>query len=112
MAARRRPCRRHPGRAREGEPGETYCVGTGERISNLSIAKQIAEHVGLSQDKIEHVEDRRGHDRRYAVDASRIQTLGWQPKQRFEAGLVETVKWYLDNRIWWEHFVRAAGGRV
>lgn len=96
----------------KGAPGGTYCVGSGERVSNLSIAQQIAEHVGLGQDGIELVEDRRGHDRRYAVDSSRLQELGWRPEQGFDAGLIETVKWYLDNRIWWEHFVRTVGGNV
>lgn len=88
-----------------GSPGERYCVGTGETTANIDIVKGIVDRLGLAPDVIEHVEDRRGHDVRYAVNATKIQKLGWQPHYSLREGLGETVDWYKNNRPWWEHFI-------
>ena len=86
----------------EGRPGEIYNVG-GEEHENLEITTRIVELTGASPDLVRHVEDRAGHDRRYALDDSKVRGLGWSPRHSIgEAGLAETVAWYRDNRAWWE----------
>ena len=89
----------------KGKVGETYCVGgLTEDINNLEIIKRILKILGRGEDMIEFVQDRPGHDRRYAVDWSKIQKeLGWEPLHSFDEWLGKTVKWYEDNRQWWEH---------
>lgn len=87
---------------REGAPGEIYNVG-GEDHENLEVTHRILELTGAGQSLIKHVEDRAGHDRRYAVDDAKLRALGWSPQHSFgEAGLPETVDWYRSNRAWWE----------
>jgi dTDP-glucose 4,6-dehydratase len=86
----------------EGAPGEVYNVG-GEDHENLEVTHRILELTGADARLIRHVEDRAGHDRRYAVDDAKLRALGWAPQQSFgEGGLPETVAWYRDNREWWE----------
>ncbi len=86
----------------EGAPGEVYNVG-GEDHENLEVTHRILELTGADPDLIRHVDDRAGHDRRYAVDDAKLRALGWTPQHSFgEAGLPETVDWYRDNRGWWE----------
>lgn len=87
----------------KGKIGETYLVGGLTRdISNLEVALLILKHMNLGEDKIEFVKDRPGHDRRYAVDWSKInQELSWQPQHSFEDWLKETVNWYHGNEAWW-----------
>jgi dTDP-glucose 4,6-dehydratase len=86
---------------REGEPGGVYNVA-GEELENLDVVRRIVELTGVSPALVRHVEDRPGHDRRYSVDASRLRSLGWEPRRAFDEALVETVTWYRDNRSWWE----------
>ena len=87
---------------REGAPGEVYNVG-GEEHENLEVTHRILEVTGADPSLIRHVEDRAGHDRRYALDDEKLRTLGWKPSHSFgEAGLPETVEWYRANRAWWE----------
>jgi dTDP-glucose 4,6-dehydratase len=86
---------------RRGEAGDVYNVG-GEERENLDVTKLILELTGGGPGLVRHVADRPGHDRRYAVDSSRIQQLGWNRKQAFEDGLTETVAWYEGRRDWWE----------
>lgn len=89
----------------EGQPGETYNIGADNERSNLEITKMILEILGKSEDMIEYVKDRPGHDRRYAVDATKMIDLGWNPDypmENFEQGLRETVDWYLNNKEWVE----------
>ena len=88
----------------DGKVGETYVVGgLTEDISNLEVAKRIIHILGKSEDMIEHVEDRPGHDRRYAVDWSKIKSeLGWQPQHSFDEWLAKTVEWYKQNESWWK----------
>jgi dTDP-glucose 4,6-dehydratase len=88
---------------KNGRAGETYCLGGGGEMSNLDLAKNILELMGESEDKIEFVADRRGHDRRYAINSSKAQSeLGWKKDADFSAGLKETIEWYKNNRSWWE----------
>lgn len=82
---------------RGGRAGDVYCVGAGQEMSNLSVAKRVIDFVGSGS--IEFVEDRKGHDRRYAVDASKIRALGWAPEVlSFVDGLRETMTWYREMR--------------
>jgi dTDP-glucose 4,6-dehydratase len=86
---------------REGEPGSVYNVG-GEEHENLEVTRLILQLAGGDPALIRHVEDRPGHDRRYSLDSSRIEKLGWKPLVPFDQGLAETVAWYRDRRDWWE----------
>lgn len=89
----------------EGQPGETYNIGADNERSNLEITKMILGILRKSEDMIEYVKDRPGHDRRYAVDATKMIDLGWNPDypmENFEQGLRETVDWYLNNKEWVE----------
>jgi len=87
---------------REGEPGEVYNVG-GEEFENIEITHRILELTGADPSLLRHVEDRAGHDRRYALDDSKLRGLGWSPQHSFgETGLTETVEWYRGHREWWE----------
>jgi len=85
-----------------GRRGEIYNISAGEERTNLFIAKFILEMLGKSEDQIEFVEDRPGHDARYSLDSSRIrEELGWRPERSFEEGLQTTVEWYLQNPDWY-----------
>jgi dTDP-glucose 4,6-dehydratase len=87
---------------REGAPGEVYNVG-GEEYENIEVTHRILELTGGDASLIRHVEDRAGHDRRYALDDTKLRALGWAPARSFsELGLRETVDWYRQNRAWWE----------
>jgi len=87
----------------KGEPGGVYNIGVDNERNNLEITKLILKIMGLGEEMIEYVTDRPGHDRRYAIDASKITALGWQPeytRDKFEQGLQETVEWYKNNTEW------------
>jgi dTDP-glucose 4,6-dehydratase len=87
---------------REGAPGEVYNVG-GEDFENLEVSHRILELTGASAELLRHVDDRAGHDRRYAIDDAKLRSLGWKPAHSFgETGLGQTVDWYRENRSWWE----------
>lgn len=87
-----------------GKVGETYCVGgLWQDISNLDLVKMILKIMGKSEDQIEFVSDRPGHDRRYAIDFSKIQNeLQWEPSVTLEEGLRQTIEWYQSNPEWWQ----------
>ena len=87
----------------KGKPGETYCVGgLTEDVNNLSVVKKILAILGKSEDMIAFVKDRPGHDRRYAIDWSKIKNeLGWQPQHNFDEWLQKTVEWYKTHQQWW-----------
>jgi dTDP-glucose 4,6-dehydratase len=86
-----------------GRPGEIYNIGGGQQLPNLEVVRQLLGLLGKSESLITFVPDRPGHDRRYAIDASKITSeLGWVPAHRFQDGLAATVRWYLENRAWWE----------
>ncbi|MBI1834035.1 MAG: dTDP-glucose 4,6-dehydratase [Candidatus Andersenbacteria bacterium] len=96
-------CRAIDAVLQSGKSGETYLVGgMSNDVNNLEVAKLLLQHMNLSEDKIEFVKDRPGHDRRYAVDWSRInKDLGWEPEHSFEEWLKETITWYQQNEAWW-----------
>jgi dTDP-glucose 4,6-dehydratase len=90
----------------KGNPGEVYNIGVDNERNNLEITKMILHIMGIGEDNIEYIQDRPGHDRRYAIDASKITTLGWKPdypKEKFEQGLKETIEWYKENTQWVEN---------
>ena len=81
-------------------------IGCDNERSNLDVTHMILNIMGFGEDKIEYIQDRPGHDRRYAIDSSKIMALGWTPdypKERFEEGLRETVEWYKNNTEWVEN---------
>ena len=87
----------------KGEPGGVYNIGCDNERNNLEITKLILKFLGKSEKQFEFVEDRPGHDRRYAIDATKILKLGWKsdyPREKFEQGLKETIDWYLKNKEW------------
>jgi dTDP-glucose 4,6-dehydratase len=87
---------------REGASGEVYNVG-GEEHKNVEVTHRILELTGADPELIQHVEDRAGHDRRYALDDAKLRAFGWRPAHSFgELGLRETIDWYRENRAWWE----------
>lgn len=88
----------------EGRTGETYCVGgLTQDISNIDITKKILSLMNVSEDRMEFVKDRPGHDRRYAIDWKKISTeLGWKPQHDFDTWLEKTVAWYRENEAWWK----------
>lgn len=85
----------------KGKAGEIYNIGGGNEKTNLEITGLILQYTGKPGSLITYVKDRLGHDFRYALNASKVRKLGFKPKYSFEAGLENTVKWYLHNRAWW-----------
>lgn len=89
-----------------GKIGQVYNVGGHNEKSNIDIVKLICKELGKPESLITFVEDRKGHDRRYAIDPTFIHNeLGWLPETKFEDGIKKTIKWYLDNREWWENIL-------
>jgi dTDP-glucose 4,6-dehydratase len=87
----------------KGRDGEVYNVGGNNERTNLHVVRTILAELGRSEALIAYVEDRLGHDRRYAIDASKIRDeLGWNPKFDYESGIRKTIRWYLDNQAWLE----------
>jgi dTDP-glucose 4,6-dehydratase len=85
-----------------GVPGETYNVGGPDEAVNVDVVRRIIALTGASEDLIEYVTDRPGHDRRYSLSSEKVRALGWEAQVRFDEGLERTVAWYRDNREWWE----------
>ncbi len=85
-----------------GGNGEVYNVGGGNEKTNLEITETILRELGKSRELMMFVEDRKGHDRRYAMSIKKIGKLGWKPRYGFEEAMKETVRWYSENRWWWE----------
>lgn len=104
----------------KGEPGVVYNVGGDCELENLDVTKRILKILGKGDDLITYVKDRPGHDRRYALSCERIKALGWRPRTAFDAGIEETVRWYVEHEDWWrplkdeafdEYYKRQYGGR-
>ena len=90
----------------KGRVGEVYNIGGQNERTNLQVVKTVLKELGKSEDLITYVTDRPGHDRRYAIDPAKIHAeLGWEPLTLFDEGIKKTVKWYLENREWWEHII-------
>lgn len=88
---------------RKGKPGEVYNIGGNCELANIELVKRICRELGKPESLITYVADRKGHDLRYAIDPGKLQReLGWQPEMNFDEGIRCTIRWYLDNRAWWE----------
>lgn len=91
----------------KGKLGETYCLGGNNEMTNFDIAKHLLKALGKDESIIEYVDDRLGHDFRYAIDSSRAATeLGWKAETPFEQGLADTIAWYQANEAWWKPLLR------
>lgn len=89
-----------------GKPGQVYNIGGHNEKRNVDIVKMIVTALGKPESLITYVTDRKGHDMRYAIDPTFIhRELGWLPETRFEDGIQKTIRWYLDNRSWWENII-------
>ena len=88
----------------KGKIGETYCVGGDGEKTNLELVKTILKLMCRDESWLEYVQDRKGHDMRYAIDFSKIKNeLGWEPQVTFEEGILKTVTWFLENEAWWKN---------
>ncbi|MFQ5511859.1 MAG: dTDP-glucose 4,6-dehydratase [Candidatus Krumholzibacteriia bacterium] len=87
----------------EGAPGEIYNIAVGKSQPNLHVARRILQQLGAPESRIVFIEDRQGHDRAYAMDAARLEKLGWKPEFDFDTALEKTVAWYRDNEAWWQN---------
>jgi dTDP-glucose 4,6-dehydratase len=87
---------------RHGEVGEVYNIGAGNEITNVELTHRLLGLLGADESRIDHVDDRLGHDRRYSIDTAKVQALGWKPARTLDEALAETVAWYRANRAWWE----------
>lgn len=85
----------------KGKPGEIYNIGANNQLPNVEIVKKLLELTGRDESSITYVDDRPGHDRRYAIDSSKLRALGWEPARPFDARLAETVDWYRAREDWW-----------
>jgi dTDP-glucose 4,6-dehydratase len=90
----------------KGKIGEVYNIGAKNEMTNIEIVRLILKHLGKGDEMIEYVKDRPGHDRRYAIDNTKIETdLGWTPEFSFESAIGETIDWYLKNKEWWQRII-------
>lgn len=89
----------------EGVNGEVYNVGGHNEKTNLEVVQTIIKELGKSEELIEFVTDRLGHDKRYAIDPTKLEALGWKPTYNFDTGMAQTIQWYLDNKEWWEQIL-------
>lgn len=91
---------------RQGKVGEIYNIGGHNERTNLEVVKTIIRELGKGEDLIHYVTDRPGHDMRYAIDPTKIKNeLGWEPTTSFDDGIKKTIKWYLENKAWWENII-------
>lgn len=89
----------------DAESGEVYNIGGHNERTNLEVVKTIIKALNKSEELIEFVQDRLGHDKRYAIDPTKLEKLGWKPGYTFDTGIEQTIKWYLDNKDWWEQIL-------
>jgi dTDP-glucose 4,6-dehydratase len=89
----------------KGSPGQIYNIGVGSGITNLELTHTLLEILGKDKGSIEYVKDRPGHDKRYALDVSKIRSLGWRPRHDFKEAIRLTVDWYKANTDWWGRLV-------
>ncbi len=87
---------------RNGKPGEVYNIAGGNELENIEITKKILWELNGDETSIEYVQDRLGHDRRYAIDDSKLRKMGWKPAHNFAQALEKTISWYKENQEWWK----------
>lgn len=87
---------------RKGTIGEIYNIGGGNETTNRELTSMVLSNMGVGEEMVEYVQDRLGHDRRYSVDCSKANALGWKPSRNLDVAVAETVEWYRANRAWWE----------
>jgi dTDP-glucose 4,6-dehydratase len=87
---------------RAGTDGEIYNIGAGNEVPNIELTRRLLAATGRGDDAIEYVTDRLGHDRRYSIDTTKVEALGWRPERELGEAIEATVAWYRDNRWWWE----------
>ncbi|MGW3715675.1 dTDP-glucose 4,6-dehydratase [Streptomyces sp. NPDC005133] len=92
--------------AAAGKVGELYHIGGGTELTNEALIDVLLAKLGVDWSRVERVPDRKGHDRRYSLDIRKARGLGYRPRVSFEEGIVETIKWYQDNAVWWQPLVR------
>jgi len=93
----------------KGKPGEIYNIGGGTSLANVDLIERVLKVMGKPLSLIQRVPDRAGHDKRYALSCEKLmRELGWKPEHDFEAGIRETVQWYIDNRAWWKKAKQSA----
>ena len=91
---------------RKGKAGDLFNIGGHNEKQNIEVVKIILKALGKPESLIEYVADRKGHDRRYAIDPTKIrEALGWEPETRFETGIQKTIEWYLTHKDWWQHII-------
>lgn len=91
---------------RNGKVGEVYNIGGHNEKSNLEVVKVLLKALNKPESLITYVEDRKGHDLRYAIDPKKMETeLGWKPKYNFDTGIAQTIQWYIDNEKWWKNII-------
>lgn len=92
-----------------GRVGEVYNIGGHNEMRNIDIVRLLCRELDKPEFLITHVADRKGHDRRYAIDPTKIGTeLGWTPETKFAAGMKKTIAWYLDNKQWWQRIINGS----
>ncbi|MCL5028594.1 MAG: dTDP-glucose 4,6-dehydratase [Bacteroidetes bacterium] len=90
----------------KGKIGEVYNIGASNEMQNIDIVKLILKYLNKTEDSIQYVKDRPGHDRRYAIDSTKIKNeLGWKPKFSFEEAIEKTIEWYVQNKSWWQRII-------
>lgn len=87
---------------RNGTIGEIYNIGGGNETTNRELTSMVLSNMGVGEEMVEYVQDRLGHDRRYSIDCSKANALGWKPTRDLDVAIAETVEWYRANRAWWE----------
>ncbi|CAB4345588.1 MAG: dTDP-glucose 4,6-dehydratase [Actinobacteria bacterium] len=87
---------------RKGTIGEIYNIGGGNETTNRELTSMVLANMGVGEEMVEYVQDRLGHDRRYSIDCSKANALGWKPSRDLDVAIAETVEWYRANRAWWE----------
>jgi dTDP-glucose 4,6-dehydratase len=90
----------------KGKAGEIYNIGMGAETTNLELTRMILKILGKDESFIEYVKDRPGHDKRYALDVSKLKSLGWKPRYEFARALEETIRWYGENKAWSDRLIK------
>lgn len=91
----------------KGKFGEVYNVGGNCELQNIELTHKVLKALGKGEEMIELVKDRPGHDRRYSLNSSKLEVLGWKTETSFEEGLKKTIEWYKKNEAWWKQLIKS-----